>query len=248
MSRKAAEYFSSSREWKVVPVRRPNSERLKFLEETSREYEIALTENPDVLNYLNGRGVSSATIDRFRLGFVSDPPEEHERYQGRLAIPIIKGNGIVAFKFRCLRPECLAAKECRGHAKFLATGTQMLYNVNALDEADDWLVLVEGEPDTWILAGECGIPTVGLPGAGTWKPHWTRLLKDIPRIFYFPDRDAHLDKDVGGEAAERVQKELPQTVIIDLPILKEGEKSDVTSVFLKRGRKFFQDRVPRSKA
>lgn len=228
-------------------MRRLKQERLKFLEETSREYEISLAENQAAQNYLNGRGVSTASVDLFRLGYVADPPEEHEQYRGRLAIPVIKGSGIVAFKFRCLRYECLTEGACHGHAKFLATGTQLLYNTNALDDVEDFLVLAEGEPDTWILKGEMGYPTVGLPSASTWKPHWTRLLKDVPDIFFFPDRDMHLDRDVGGEAAERVKKELPQTTIIELPILKEGEKSDVTEVFKSRGKAWFDRRLPKGR-
>jgi hypothetical protein len=228
-------------------VRRLDRERLTFLEETSRTYEIALTENPRALSYLSGRGVSTASIDRFRLGIVSDPPAEHRTMAGRIAIPTIKGVGITGFEFKCIRPECIVDDTTRpwkehheGHAKYLSYEPMALYNVAALDTDQGCIATVEGRFDCIILDGECGIPAVGLPGVASWRSHkwWRRLLKDFRSVKVFEDNDP---SGAGKGLGDKIAEDLSQATRVELPAMKEGEKSDVSIVFCEKGRQFMRE-------
>jgi len=221
--------------------RKPAKERLTFLEDTSREFEIALAENPDALSYLHGRGLSTESIDRFRLGLVDDPPAEYAKMSGRLAIPYLKKVGVVGFKFRCIDPECVyreGGESHREHAKYVNYDRLSLFNVAALDNEMGFIALAEGEMDAMILDGECGIPAAGLPSAQSWKgnPHWRRLLKDFERVYMFADPD-----EPGQALARQIEEDLPQTVIIHMPELEV--KSDVNNVFLRKGKEFLREQV-----
>lgn len=222
-------------------MRRLDDARLKFLDETSREYEISLSENPGALSYLHGRGLSMGSIDRFRLGIVEDPPAEHAKMRGRLAIPYLKMAGVTGFKFRCIDPDCLAqpdGEKHTGHAKYVNYDPLSLFNVSALDNDLGFIALTEGEFDAMILDGECGVPAVGLPSAQSWtgNPHWRRLFKDFDRVFMFPDPD-----EPGQKLARQIEEALPQTIVVDMPGLEV--KSDVTNVYLSRGRQLFRESV-----
>ena len=71
-------------------------------------------------------------------------------------------------------------------------GLYGLWRLEAVREAG-YVVLVEGESD----AQTCwyhGIPALGVPGAGTWKPAWAEHLEGLERIY------AVVEPDGGGEA------------------------------------------------
>lgn len=230
-------------------MRRLDKEQLNWLEETSRNYEMTLDENPAALSYLDGRGVSTDSANRFRLGLVEDPPPEHKSMLGRLAIPTLKRAGVVGFKFKCIREECITDRSVRpwrekheGHGKYVTYEPQAMYNVAALDTDQGFLALCEGEFDALILDGECDIPAIALPGVNSWESHvyWRRLLKDFRRIWIFADVDA---SGVGKDFALNLQKRLPQAVIVDLPLIDGEDSSDVNIVYCRKGRQFLRDMI-----
>ncbi len=67
-----------------------------------------------------------------------------------------------------------------------------LWRLEAIREAG-YVVLVEGESDAQTL-WHLGVPALGVPGAGTWKPEWARFLEGLERIY------AAIEPDGGGEA------------------------------------------------
>lgn len=213
---------------------RLDTEQRSFLEETCQSYEAAAGE--EVLSYLSGRGLGTETLETFRLGLVTDPPPEHRKYEGRLAIPIIKKVGVVGFKFRCIRDH--NCDEIERHPKYLTEGPQALYNVTALDQPSKELDMVEGEPDTWVLTSVLGLTVVGLPGIGSWKGHpwWLRLIKGYKVVRYWADNDSGKAKNYGREFGERLCEEVPQMWMPQLPD-PEGDdlKMDVNSTYLKYG-------------
>jgi len=220
-------------------VRTLDDERLTWLEETCRDYEIALMETEAAASYLDGRGVSTASRDRYRLGVVVDPPAEHRSVAGRLAIPTLKRVGVVGFKFRCIRAECMGTGEDderhEGHGKYQTFEPQALYNVAALDNDQGYIALAEGELDAITLEGECGIPAVGLVGVNSWHLHYYGLLKDFPRIYIFEDKDP---SGIGESFGEFLAGKFDQAIRVQLPVVEEGRKSDVNRVFRARGRDF----------
>ena len=161
-----------------------------------------------------------------RLGVVENPEVGHEQYKGRLAIPYITKTGVVDIRFRALEPNV--------EPKYMGmTGAvTKLYNVKDIDIADDWIAVCEGELDTLTLSKCVGVPCVGVPGANSWKPHYTRLLQDFERVFIFADGD-----QPGLDFAKSLSKDLPITIVA----LPDGE--DVNSCFVKFGKDYLLEKA-----
>jgi 5S rRNA maturation endonuclease (ribonuclease M5) len=106
------------------------------------------------------------------------------------------------------------------------------YNVIDVERAGDWIGVCEGELDTITLSACIGIPCVGVPGANSWKKHYTRLLADFERVFVFADGD-----QPGKEFAAGLARELPVT-IVSMP---DGE--DVNSIYVKHGADYIRDKI-----
>jgi DNA primase len=107
-----------------------------------------------------------------------------------------------------------------------------MYNVLDIDRAGDFIGVCEGELDTITMSSCIGIPCIGVPGANSWKKHYTRLLADFERVFIFADGD-----QPGTEFARSLARELPVT-IVQLP---EGE--DVNSMYVSNGAHYFRDKI-----
>jgi len=177
-------------------------------------------------DYLVSRGITREVARVARLGVVLEPEIGHEAFQGRLAIPYITKTGVVDLRFRSLNPAV--------EPKYMGmTGAETkMYNVIDIDKAGDWIGVCEGELDTITLSGCIGIPCVGVPGANSWKKHYTRILADFERIFVFADGD-----QPGKEFATGLARELPVTVIS----MPDGE--DVNSVYVKNGAEYIRERM-----
>jgi DNA primase len=107
-----------------------------------------------------------------------------------------------------------------------------MYNVLDIEKAGDYIGICEGEIDTITMSSLVGIPCVGVPGANSWKRHYTRLLADFERVYVFADGD-----QPGKEFATSLARELPIT-IIQLP---DGQ--DVNSMYVQEGSSYFNQKV-----
>ena len=177
-------------------------------------------------DYLKSRGIPLETARLAQLGVVEEPEVGHEQFQGRLSIPYITKTGAVDLRFRSLNPAV--------EPKYMGmTGVETkMYNVLDIDKAGDYIGVCEGELDTITLSSCVGIPCVGVPGANSWKKHYTRLLADFERVFVFADGD-----QPGTEFARSLARELPVT-IVQLP---EGE--DVNSAYVKFGAGYIREKA-----
>jgi Toprim domain-containing protein len=180
--------------------------------------------------YLEGRGITEDTAVSARLGVVDgeihgDPEAAFQR----LSIPYITRSGVVDLRFRCIRDH-----ECGevGCAKYLGRpgATLRLYGVDDLVSAGDTIAVTEGELDRLILR-QLGYPAVGLPGAESWKRHWSRLFEDFQRVVVFGDGDA-----AGVRFIRKFFDQFPQST--EAAQLPEGE--DVNSMFLLEGPEYFE--------
>jgi DNA primase len=169
-------------------------------------------------DYLRSRGIPLEVARLASLGVVVEPDVGHEAFAGRLSIPYITKTGVVDLRFRSLNPAV--------EPKYMGmTGAETkMYNVLDVERAGDYIGVCEGELDTITLSSCVGFPCVGVPGANSWKKHYTRLLADFERVFVFADGD-----QPGTEFARSLARELPVT-IVQLP---DGE--DVNSAFVKYG-------------
>jgi len=176
--------------------------------------------------YLTTRGLSLQDAHTVRLGLVEEPLPGHEQFAGRLAIPYITPSGVVDIRFRAV-----------GHQepKYMGMpGSQTrLYNVSALQTAGDIIAVTEGEIDAITLNYKCNIPSIGVPGANSWKKHYSRILQDFEKIYIFADGD-----QAGSEFARKVAQEVQGVTVINLP---DGQ--DVNSLYLTHGAQYFQEKV-----
>ena len=166
---------------------KPSESHKSWLGKLTDRYHEALT--PEVLSYLEGRGLGPDAVSGSRLGLVADPDPAHEPYRGRLSIPFITPTGVVYMRFRCLEDhDC---KEIPGHGKYESPAGEQthLYNVQALHDATDRVGIAEGELDA-LVATYAGLPTVGCVGVSNWKPYYYRLFDDFQYVYVLGDGDS----------------------------------------------------------
>lgn len=176
--------------------------------------------------YLKNRGIPIEIARLAQLGVVEEPEVGHETYIGRLAIPYVTKTGVVDLRFRSLNPAV--------EPKYMGlTGAETkMYNVLDIEKANNFIGVCEGELDTITMSGCVGIPCIGVPGANSWKKHYTRLLADFERVFVFADGD-----QPGTEFARSLARELPVT-IVQLP-----DGHDVNSMFVQEGANYFHNKI-----
>lgn len=187
----------------------------ELLEKATTKYAANIYQAED---YLKSRGIPIEIARLARLGVVVEAEVGHEVYQGRLSIPYITKSGVVDLRFRSLNPAV--------EPKYMGlTGADTkMYNVLDIERAGDFIGVCEGELDTLTMSACVGIPCIGVPGANSWKKHYTRLLADFERVYIFSDGD-----QPGKEFANSLARELPCTVV-QFP---DGE--DVNSYYASHG-------------
>lgn len=161
-------------------------------------------------------------VERFRLGYVGDPLPGFERYQGMLAIPYLRvhprhGWGCVSIRFRRLG-------ESGPKYRTMPGDRPRLYNTNALNLNVRDVGITEGELDA-VTASVCGLPTVGVPGAQSWKPHFAELFRGYRTVYVFTDGDT-----AGEQFGETIGSQLSNSKIIPCP---PGE--DINSLLIDGG-------------
>lgn len=159
---------------------------------------------------------------KFRLGYVGDPLPGFENYQGMLAIPYLRkhprhGWGCVSIRFRNL-------EESGPKYRTMPGDRPRLFNTPALNLNVREVGITEGEFDA-VAATVCGLPTVGVPGAQSWKPHFAELFRGYENVYVFTDGD-----DAGDQFGESVAKTLLNSKIIPCP---PGE--DINSLLIDGG-------------
>lgn len=197
--------------------------RKQSLERAAEIYELNLDR---ALGYLDSRGISEATARALRLGVVVEPEPGHSSMVGRLAIPYVTRSGIVDMKFRCIEHEGCKEHDCIKYLAIPGLDGSRLYNVGAFFSDSDYIGLCEGEPDTWTLHYEVGIPAVGCPGVQRWEPHFSRCFAGYSKVYVFADGD-----QAGRDFSKRVAGELMQAVVIEMP-----KGSDVNALYVSEGK------------
>lgn len=207
---------------------RPSRSQKEWLTGLADRYAEAMT--PDVLSYLDARGIDRDAVHGYRLGVVSEPDPSHERFQGRLSIPYITPSGVVHIRFRCIEDH--GGQTCSDlfHGKYESPAGEetRLYNVNALHDSSDVIGVCEGELDAEV-ATMTGLPSVGVPGVTNWKPFYYRLFDDYDRVILLGDGDA-----AGREFVATLARNLPNSFRRPMPT-----NHDVSSYVVENGPKEF---------
>ena len=201
------------------------SSQKNFLLQATQRYaaKIELAEE-----YLLSRHLSVEEAKVFHLGVVEDPLPGHEAYVGRLAIPYITPSGVVDIRFRGMHNE---------DPKYmgLVGAKTTMFNTQACFVADKYICVTEGEFDCIMMTVKTMHPTIGIPGANNWKPHYAKILDDFDTVIVLADGDA-----AGLEFGKKISRELGNVNIVSMP---EGE--DVNSVMIKRGSDWIDERIGR---
>lgn len=206
-----------------------SKEQRRLLEKATLQY----NEHLDVAaEWLEGRGLDLEHARSRGLGVVTNPPAQHYHMRGRLAIPYLTDNGPVAIVARCI--ENHNCKEIVDHEKIAKPTGQgnLLYGVQSMAWADEWIVVTEGELDalTW---QQIGVPAISIPGVKNWKDHWSNVFEDFSRVYLAEDGD-----DAGEKLWKRMSLELSNVVRMKMP---DGE--DTNSMYLKRGKDYLLSRI-----
>lgn len=217
-------------------MQRLSESQKRSLRDATSSYHQALEGSP-AEQYLATRGLGYPSIkpqiDKFMFGYVDNPQPGHEQYQGMLAIPYLRwhqtGWQTVSIRFRCIRDH-----DHRGHGKYMtqAGDRPRLYNTMALLEQSPVVGITEGEIDA-VTATVCGIPTVGVPGASSWKEWFAEPFLGYREVFVFADGD-----EAGYQFAAKVAEELPNSRVVACP---PGE--DVNSLVISRGKQALLERI-----
>lgn len=208
-------------------MQRLTESQREYLWEATSRYRESLPGSP-AAEYLASRGIPLDTP--FGLGYVADPLPGHELYRGCLAIPYLRWSPWRKWSTASIRFRRLDG----GQPKYLTvTGDKpRLYNTNALTNYSKDMAITEGEIDC-ITAELAGIPTVGVPGAQMWKPHFRDLFLGYRTVNILADGD-----EPGLEFAKSVAKTLPNARIIPMP-----DGSDVNSLVNKHGKEALLERI-----
>jgi DNA primase len=207
-----------------------SAEQKQLLTETAAKYHETI--DVETVSYLRSRGISKEVAVTFLLGTVNNPAPGHEHAAGCLSIPYITPTGVVGIKFR---------KIDGGQPKYIwPTGQKIgMFNVKDLILDTDTMCICEGEVDTMVLSGLCGIPAVGVAGVTQWKEHFPIMFEGYKRIFVFADNDVKEDgRNPGMELAKRIKEDLNNAVVINLP-----ENKDVNDVYLREGANWFKEKI-----
>lgn len=207
---------------------RLTEESRKSLLNTAVKYHEQMKENPEAVQYLEGRGITAATAKRFGLGFVgkAEGPED-ESFTGRISIPYmtssLKGYSCIGFKFRNMtgdKPKYLYRKGL----------IPKLFNPSALLKDTDYICITEGEIDA-VSAEQAGLPTVGIPGATQWEPWYSRLFNGYSKVYFLQDNDA-----AGAAMAEHWASEIANVQVVVM-------EKDVNADLVNHGEEYLKEMI-----
>ncbi len=178
-------------------------------------------------NYAEAKGLPVEFLQKQGL--------RNQKYQGEPAVRIAyrdEAGQEAAVRFRIALSKTEAGDDRFRWRTGSKAGLYGLWRLEAIREAG-YVVLVEGESDAQTLWHH-GIPALGVPGAGTWKPEWARHLEGLERIY------AVIEPDGGGEA---FREKLAATPAIGdrLHLVDLAKHKDVSGLYL-ADRSAFGDR------
>ena len=206
-----------------MTIVRLSSSQRQFLLQATQRYASKIDQAAE---YLSSRHLSVEEANIFHLGVVDDPLPGHEAYTGRLAIPYITPSGVVDIRFRGMR------NEDPKYMGLIGAKTTM-FNTQACFVADKYICVTEGEFDCIMMSVKTIHPTIGIPGANNWKPHYAKILDDFDIVIVLADGDS-----AGLEFGKKISRELGNVNIISMP---EGE--DVNSMMIKQGSEWLDERI-----
>ena len=194
-----------------------------YLYEVASIYHRYLLSTPGAMNYLLGRGLTDATISKYRIGFTDggliDPrtaydygvardsgiiseDKDHnywETLSHRITIPNLLPSGLCDF--------IMGRTVTKSKTKYL--GIRIPKPIFGLLDVIDSpaIFVVEGHFD-WLILRQWGYPAVAL--GGTNVPAYNMIPLKSRKVIIVPGND-----DVGMKAAKSLQSRLPDSILLD---------------------------------
>lgn len=194
------------------------------------------------LSYWNGQGLTSDTIERYKLGYTEKCPTYQE--SPSYVIPIYREYNLVSIRHRLARPN-----GCGKYRPEFAGLPAQIFNVDAIGDNEipfaflhpDDIILVEGEIKTMVL-DQLGFKAVGVPGFQAWDDDWKHYFDGANTVYiaFDPGGDSitHKAFDIG----QVIQGKCYQVKVATLPtkpddfFVKYGGGVDDFVRILKQGR------------
>lgn len=162
--------------------------------------------------YLQGRGLTSETIEAAKLGYSVDG-----RFSDCIAIPYFDARGEWRLtRYRHLGDTLPKYEQPKGTSRHL-------YNVVASEEPR--VAVCEGEFDALIL-GQIGWAAVAVPGAQAWQRGWRWLFRNCDLVVVITDAD-----EAGDRAASKIAAQVGMVAPVERIELPAG--LDVSDLYLK---------------
>jgi DNA primase len=167
--------------------------------------------NPDThpaFEYLQRRGISQKTALDSGLGYVGNYQKAQQGFPKIAPKSELRAAGLwnekgnlCFYKHRLLFPYWLEgrvyglqarniswSKKLDGSKELLAGPVHLPFNADVLLTNPGQVFIAEGVIDCLSLL-ELGLPAVGIPGAGGFKPEWVKLFVDVEEIIVVLDND-----------------------------------------------------------
>lgn len=207
-------------------------EPINFQQEVAEYHQQALGSDA-ALQYFAGRGLTQRTVERFQLGWVARPlRQQHRGFAGKPVIPYLASSGAPYF-----------AKVRTGWAKpkpkYLKLDSDFplpepkVHIFNAADAMPSVrhrdVVVVEGEFDA-MIAVQCGLRAVSIPGVTSFHKPWLYLFADARVLLAF-------DGDTAGQEASRRMSAMFTEARVQHETLTLPPGKDITDMYLQTGQK-----------
>ena len=190
-------------------------------------------ENITQTDYLENRGISKATIDRFKIGYCKEwthPRAENAIPTERLIIPTSEHS----YNARALNPAV------DDKYKYMKYGKASLFNLKALDQTEKPVFIVEGEIDALSFA-EAGAEAIALGGVTNTKIllEAIKSRQDVPEIIIALDND-----EAGQKASDELLGTLQDNNILAMKANLYADNKDGNESLLK-DKEIFTETVSR---
>lgn len=203
-------------------------------------YQSSLTET--ARTYLNSRGFDDATIQRLKLGYITEEcPKMFDKalardtglfvegksvLAGRISFPYLVKDAVTDIRGRSLdKTNPVKYKSPLGSSE--VRGAIFPYNFN---DAYTTHVVTEGEIKA-AISSQAGIPAVALPGIVSWRP---RLRCGEKQVIVFDSTANRSTREITFRAIDSLSSKLVNPYVAMLP-LRGNEKMDIDTYILTYG-------------
>lgn len=223
------DYNLPKSEKRVIKVKNM-SKTSQFLYGVAYKYHEYLISNPGPLKYLQDRGLTMETIQKYMLGYTDGGVIDFtfvDDYETANEVGLLSKSGYETMSHRITVPNLIYPDLCdfmigrtviNDKIKYL--GLRMPKPIMGFHAVRNSPVifLVEGQFD-WLLLNQWGYPTVVMSGSHITKSNLSLILGK--KVIYIPDND-----ETGRKAALEVTRQIPMSAILDITSLGTKDISE----------------------